>query len=273
MGCETLQTEKALERFNFEKAETQSNGECRPKRATHKGRPSPSRNGLFTRLETGASFPHEREEKSSPVRRFSASAAARPHLCRWPSAPRCLIRLTPSASAADAAMARARRRSRTPAGRTERRSRRGHHPGHRPGKVRADAPCGTRRTGDGPTQETNFAFPHKGEYGGAGGVEGEPLSPHAPRRAGDPPPAPGSSRDAQRDTGLIRPRRFTFFNVETLQGKIRRTYSGSSFHHEAAPVFLCPFPLAQLWARLAARQNFHKNFFNKIKLFLVWYAP
>ena len=63
-------------------------------------------------------------------------------------------------------------------GRTERRSRRGHHPGHRPGKVRADAPCGTRRTGGGPTQETNFAFPHKGEYGGAGGVEGSsPLTP------------------------------------------------------------------------------------------------
>ena len=77
LGCETLQTEKALERFNFEKAETQSNRECRPKRATHKGRPSPSRNGLFTRLETGASFPHEREEKNSPVRRFSASTAAR----------------------------------------------------------------------------------------------------------------------------------------------------------------------------------------------------
>ncbi len=102
-GCEALQTEKALKRFNFEKAETQSNRECRPKRATHKGRPSTSRNGLFTRLETGASFPHEREEKSSPVRQFSASTAARPHLCRWPSAPRCLIRLTPSASAADAA--------------------------------------------------------------------------------------------------------------------------------------------------------------------------
>ncbi len=165
LGCETLQTEKALERFNFEKAETQSNGECRPKRATHKGRPSPSRNGLFTRLETGASFPHEREEKSSPVRRFSASAAARPHLCRWPSAPRCLIRLTPSASAADAAMARARRRSRTPAGRTERRSRRGHHPGHRPGKVRADAPHDTRRTGYSPIKKPLSALSQKGSTG------------------------------------------------------------------------------------------------------------
>ena len=34
--------------------------------------------------------------------------------------------------------------------------------------------CPTRHAADGvrPTQETNFAFPHKGEYGGAGGVEG-----------------------------------------------------------------------------------------------------
>lgn len=70
LGCEALQKEKALERFNFEKAETQSNRECRPKRATHKGRPSPSRNGLFTRLETGDSFPHEREEKTPPSAGF-----------------------------------------------------------------------------------------------------------------------------------------------------------------------------------------------------------
>ena len=69
-------------------------------------------------------------------------------------------------------VSRARRRSRTPAGRTKRRSRRGHHPAGTAGKVRADAPHDRRRTGDSPTQETNFAFPHKGEYGGAGGVEG-----------------------------------------------------------------------------------------------------
>ena len=121
--------------------------------------------------------------------------------------------------AVDAAMARARRRSRTPAGRTERRSRRGHHPGHRPGKVRADAPRDTRRTGYSPTQETIFAFPHKGEYGGAGGVEGQPpLSPHAPRRAGDPPPAPGSSRDAQSDIGSLQHGRFNFEKDETRGG-------------------------------------------------------
>ena len=55
----------------------------------------------------------------------------------------------------------------------------------------------TRHAADGvqPIQETPFRLPHKGEYGGAGGVEGIfPLSPHAPRRAGDPPPMPGSSR-------------------------------------------------------------------------------
>ena len=55
-------------------------------------------------------------------------------------------------------------------------------------------PRDTRRAGYCPTKETPSTLPQKGEYGGAGGVEGEPLSPHAPRRAGDPPPAPGSSR-------------------------------------------------------------------------------
>ena len=53
----------------------------------------------------------------------------------------------PPPLAPDAAMARARRRSRTPEGRTERRSRRGHHPAHGAGKVRADATRATRRTG------------------------------------------------------------------------------------------------------------------------------
>ena len=163
-------------------------------------------------------------------------------------------------------MARARRRSRAPAGRTERRSRRGHHPAGTAGKVRADAPRDTRRTGYSPIKETIFALPPSGEYGGAGGVEGSSpltpcpapgrrpaahagqqpqdkeeqnqrqarkppshpmpragqatrrpcraaaarqgrtkpttgkktsLSPHAPRRAGDPPPVPGSSRHTE----------------------------------------------------------------------------
>ena len=65
------------------------------------------------------------------------------------------------------------------------------------GKVRADAPRDTRRTGYSPIKKTAFALPQKGEYGGAGGVEGNfPLSPHAPRRAGDPPPVSGSSRNS-----------------------------------------------------------------------------
>ena len=69
------------------------------------------------------------------------------------------------------------------AGRTERRSRREHHPARRAGKVRADAPRDTRRTGYSPTQETIFALPPKGEYGGAGGVEG-PGPSHPMPRAG-----------------------------------------------------------------------------------------
>ena len=155
----------------------------------------------------------------------------------------------------DAAMARARRRSRTPEGRTERQSRRGHRPGHRPGKVRADAPRATRRAGYSPIKETNLALPQKGSTGVqgervsfkkgnsltaagadvraqaqgktalfpqcAGSVTsdqgaGLPLSPHAPRRAGDLPPMPGSGRDAQRDTGSLRPERVTFFKSNTL---------------------------------------------------------
>ena len=142
-------------------------------------------------------------KNNSSVRRLSASTDARQGLALRPPP--------------DAAMARARRRSRTPEGRTERRSRRGHHPGHRPGKVRADAPRDTRQTRFSPIKETAFALPQKGEYGGAGGVEGNfPLSPHAPRRAGDPPPMPGSSRNAQRNTGSIRPERVTFFKSNTL---------------------------------------------------------
>ena len=72
----------------------------------------------------------------------------------------------------DAAMARARRRSRTPEGRTERQSRRGHRPGHRPGKVRADAPRATRQAGYSPIKETNLALPQKGSTG----VQGERVS-------------------------------------------------------------------------------------------------
>ena len=66
-------------------------------------------------------------------------------------------------------MARARRRSRAPEGRTERRSRRGHHPAHRAGKVRADAPRDTRRTGYSLIKETPSALPQKGSTGVQGG--------------------------------------------------------------------------------------------------------
>ncbi len=147
--------------------------------------------------------PPEASPARRPVqspRRFPAYTAARCFPC--PPFFFCCrpAGAAPSAPCADAAMARARRRSRTPEGRTERRSRRGHRPAGTAGKVRADAPRATRRAGYSPTQETNFAFPHKGEYGGAGGVEGNfPLSPHAPRRAGDLPPVPGSSRKSKKN--------------------------------------------------------------------------
>ena len=92
-------------------------------------------------------------------------------------------------------MARARRRSRTPGGRTERRSRRGHHPAHGAGKVRADAPRDTRRAG---YSQPKRHLPRSRKRGVRGCRGDFPLSPHAPRRADDPPPAPGSSRDARK---------------------------------------------------------------------------
>ncbi len=114
----------------------------------------------------------------SPVRQFSVSTAARQGP---PIRPLPLMQRVAGAKAIPDA-----------AGRTERRSRRGHHPGHRPGKVRANAPCDTRRTRYSSPKETPFALPQKGSTGVQGGVEGPPLSPHAPRRAGDPPPVPGA---------------------------------------------------------------------------------
>ena len=56
-----------------------------------------------------------------------------------------------------------------------------------------------RHAADGvqPNSRDYFRVTAKGEYGGAGGVEGRrPLSPPAPRRGGDLPPVPGSSRRA-----------------------------------------------------------------------------
>ena len=67
---------------------------------------------------------------------------------------------------------------------------------------------------------------------GCRGCRGDfPLSPHAPRRAGDPPSAPGSSRDAQRGSGLIRPRAFYLFqrrNTRRRHSAARPKVSGKS---------------------------------------------
>ena len=125
---------------------------------------------------------------------LSAEITARPHLCRRPSAPRCLIRATslrPLRRRSDGAGAKAIPDARRADGAPQQART---SPG-KAGKVRADAPRDTRRARYCPIKETAFALPQKGEYGGAGGVEGRrPLSPHAPRRAGDQPPVPGSSR-------------------------------------------------------------------------------
>ena len=114
--------------------------------------------------------PRLSSDRGTPVDFFSVTAF-RPLPCCRSSATSLPDKATPSASCAVAALLRARRRSRTPGGRTERQSRREHHPGHRPGKVRADAPCDTRRTRSSPIKKTSFAVPKSGEYGGAGGRE------------------------------------------------------------------------------------------------------
>ena len=77
----------------------------------------------------------------------------------------CQMRPRPPPLAADAAMARARRRSRTPEGRTERRSRRGHRPAGTAGKVRADAPRDTRRTGYSQIKRRLSRYRKKGSTG------------------------------------------------------------------------------------------------------------
>ena len=102
-------------------------------------------------------------------------------------------RVTPPPLAADAAMSRARRRSRTPEGRTERQSRREHHPGHRPGKVRADAPRDTRRAGYSQPKRHLPRSRKRGVRGCRGCRGGTPLTPcPAPgrrpaARSGQPP--------------------------------------------------------------------------------------
>ena len=113
--------------------------------------------------------------------------------CRAPG------RVTHSALVAGVAMARARRRSRTPARADGAPQQARTSPGRNGREGSRRRPRDTRRTRYSPAKGTAFAFPQKGEYGGAGGVEGQqPLSPSAPRRAGDPPPMPGSSRNSRR---------------------------------------------------------------------------
>ena len=127
---------------------------------------------------------------------FFLFVSVRPFSSRWFFRCFCPARAAPYFRRHCSA-ARARRRSRTPEGRTERRSRRGHRPPRRGGKVRADAPCAARRAGDCLSKRTPSAFPDCGVYGGCGGCRGvSPLSPPAPRRAGDPPPAPGKNSDS-----------------------------------------------------------------------------
>ena len=79
--------------------------------------------------------------------------------------------------------------------------------------------CLMRHAADGvqPDSGDKFRVPAQRGVRGCRGCRGDfPLSPHAPRRAGDPPPAPGSSHVAQKDAGSIRSGCFTFFKVETL---------------------------------------------------------
>ena len=150
-------------------------------------------------MEHVTAAPCEREEKE-----LSCPQVSRLH-CRPARSP------LPSL-AADAAMARARRRSRTPAGRTERRSRRGHHPGHRPGKVRADAPCDTRRTGYSPIKKAPFRVTAKRGVRGCRGCRGEfsPLTPcPAPgrrpaARAGQQPQGRGGWRAGRGREAFLR---------------------------------------------------------------------
>ena len=140
------------------------------------------------------------------VPRYDFTPARRILPCRrrYPPCPSALScrpsgRVTPSTHATVAAMARARRRSRTPARADGAPQQARTSPGRNGREGSRRRPRDTRRTRYSPAKGTAFAFPQKGEYGGAGGVEGQPpLSPHAPRRAGDLPPAPGSSRHTRK---------------------------------------------------------------------------
>ena len=122
-------------------------------------------------------------ENSSPVRQISASTAARQGHSFRPLA-------------ADAA-SRARRQSRTPKGGRSAAAGADIAPAKGRGRF-APMPHATRGGRGTAPLKRQFSRYRKRGVRGCRGCRGDfPLSPHAPRRAGDLPPMPGSSRDAQ----------------------------------------------------------------------------
>ena len=188
-----------------------------PENSKTQSPPSTSRNGLFTCLETGATSPHRTRgryprqrwnvlrqlptnlrKNSSPVREFSVSTAARQG---HPFRPLPLMqrvagaKAIPDARRADGAPQQTRTSPRPQAGVMS--------------APMPHATCGGRGMA---RFKRQISRSRQRGVRGCRGCRGDfPLSPHAPRRAGDPPSAPGSSRDAQRGSGLIRPRALYLF--------------------------------------------------------------
>ena len=109
------------------------------------------------------------------VPRYDFTPARRILPCRrrYPPCPSALScrpsgRVTPSTHATVAAMARARRRSRTPARADGAPQQARTSPGRNGREGSRRRPRDTRRTRYSPAKGTAFAFPQKGEYGGAG---------------------------------------------------------------------------------------------------------
>ena len=111
-----------------------------------------------------AGFPLKRPSNASFTRR-TFRCNCRPASFLLPAfRPSLPDKAHPPAPCAGAAMARARRRSRTPGGRTERRSRRGHHPA-RPGRS-APTPHATRGgRGTAPSKRLLSRYRKKGSTG------------------------------------------------------------------------------------------------------------
>ena len=137
-------------------------------------------------------IPTNVRKNSSPVRHFFTFTTARQG---HPFRPLPLMqrvagaKAIPDARRADGAPQQARTSPRPQAGEGSRR-------------------CPMRHAADGvqPNSRDKFRVPAQRGVRGCRGCRGDfPLSPHAPRRAGDPPPAPGSSRDAQSYIGSLRP--------------------------------------------------------------------